>query len=368
MRTQDYAPPKLTLGVVGIVAIIIPILLGYFLVTGLASNVSYTFPGGATSTTATVTSTGPTAVTAISIPSGASNPANPPGFAPDTVTVVIGVNSTVTWTNDDTAAHTVTANNLTAGAAVFDSGNLAVGASFTYNFTTPGTYPYHCNYHSWMKGTVVVKAGGPSITTVKVSIPSGASNQAGAPGFSPDTITLVMGVNNTVTWTNDDTATHTVTSDNTTAGAAVFDSGNLAAGASYSYTFTAPGTYLYHCNYHSWMKGTVVVKAGSSSAASPAGLKVSMPNGAGNPNGAPGYSPDKITLVIGVNNTVTWTNNDTAHHTVTSTSAPSGGSFNSGDMAPGATYTHTFTVPGTYQYDCVYHSWMTGTIVVVAGP
>ncbi len=49
-----------------------------------------------------------------------------------------------------------------------------------------------------------------------------------------------------------------------------------------------------------------------------------MPNGAGNPNGAPGYAPDNLTLVIGVNNTVTWTNNDSAHHTVTSTKRPRG--------------------------------------------
>ncbi|MDA4123762.1 MAG: cupredoxin domain-containing protein, partial [Thaumarchaeota archaeon] len=168
-----------------------------------------------------------------------------------------------------------------------------------------------------------------------------------------------------------DIAAHTVTADNTTGGTAVFDSSNLAVGASYSYTFTAPGTYTYHCNYHSWMKGTVVVKPGSSSSSSSASaLKVSIPVGAGNPSGAPGYAPDKITLVIGVNNTVTWTNDDgSVHHTVTSTSVPSGATgFNSGDMAGGATFTYTFTVPGTYQYDCVYHPWMTGTITVVAAP
>jgi len=282
--------------------------------------------------------------------------------------VVLGVNSTVTWTNNDIAPHTVTADNTTGGTAAFDSGNLPAGQAFTYNFTTPGTYLYKCNYHNWMKGTVVVKAGGPSITTVKVSIPSGAANPAGAPGFSPDTITLVIGVNNSVTWTNDDNAAHTVTAVNTTAGAAVFDSGNLAAGASYTYAFTAPGTYLYKCNYHNWMTGTVVVKPGSASPSSASAVKVSMPNGAGNPNGAPGYAPDNLTLVIGVNNTVTWTNNDSAHHTVTSTKAPAGASFDSGDMAPGATFSFTFTVPGTYQYDCVYHFWMTGTITVVAGP
>jgi len=65
----------------------------------------------------------------------------------------------VTWTNNDNAAHTVTADNTTGGAAVFDSGNLPAGQAFTYNFTTPGTYTYHCVYHAWMQGTIIVKSG-----------------------------------------------------------------------------------------------------------------------------------------------------------------------------------------------------------------
>jgi plastocyanin len=36
-------------------------------------------------------------------------------------------------------------------------------------------------------------------------------------------------------------------------------------------------------------------------------------------------------------------------------------------MSSGAVYTHAFMVPGTYQYDCKYHNWMTGTIAVKAG-
>ncbi|HUI01615.1 MAG TPA: cupredoxin domain-containing protein [Nitrososphaerales archaeon] len=106
-------------------------------------------------------------------------------------------------------------------------------------------------------------------------------------------------------------------------------------------------------------------------AGAPAGgstVQVSIYKGSADSSDPPGYTPDSITLVIGVNNTVTWTNNDSVHHTVTSTSAPSGGSFNSGNMNSSATCTHTFTVPGTYEYDCVYHSWMTGTIVVKAAP
>ena len=68
--------------------------------------------------------------------------------------MVIGVNNTVTWVNNDNAAHTVTAKD-----GSFGSGNMGSGSSYTYTFTTPGTYRYYCAYHSWMVGTVVVEAG-----------------------------------------------------------------------------------------------------------------------------------------------------------------------------------------------------------------
>ena len=67
--------------------------------------------------------------------------------------MVIGVNNTVQWTNNDIAPHTVTAVDKS-----FDSGELNTGDTFTYTFTTPGTYQYGCSYHPWMKGTVIVKA------------------------------------------------------------------------------------------------------------------------------------------------------------------------------------------------------------------
>ena len=66
------------------------------------------------------------------------------------------------------------------------------------------------------------------------------------------------------------------------------------------------------------------------------------------------------TLVISVGTTVTVTNDDSVGHTWTSTT----GAFNSGPLAPGASYSHTFTVAGTYPYMCDVHPFMTGTIVV----
>jgi len=87
------------------------------------------------------------------IPNGAAANTNSPGYTPNIITVVIGMNSTVTWVNKDIAPHTVTATNK-----AFDSGNLNPGASFTFTFTLPGTYTYYCSYHSWMKGEVIVVA------------------------------------------------------------------------------------------------------------------------------------------------------------------------------------------------------------------
>lgn len=92
-----------------------------------------------------------------------------------------------------------------------------------------------------------------------VSILPMSAMQENAPYYLPQTITVVMGVNNTVTWVNNDDAPHTVTASDGS-----FNSGNLNAGQAWSHTFTAPGTYAYYCSYHPWMKGTVIVEAASS--------------------------------------------------------------------------------------------------------
>jgi plastocyanin len=67
-------------------------------------------------------------------------------------------------------------------------------------------------------------------------------------------------------------------------------------------------------------------------------------------------------LVVKVGTTVTWTNNDADAHTVTSQG--SGGPLQSKAMTTGATYTYRFTQPGTYQYLCTIHPFMTATVTV----
>ncbi|MFA5107700.1 MAG: cupredoxin family copper-binding protein [Patescibacteria group bacterium] len=68
------------------------------------------------------------------------------------------------------------------------------------------------------------------------------------------------------------------------------------------------------------------------------------------------FSPATLTVTAGT--AVTWVNNDSVTHTVTASA------FNSGDLAPGQTYTFTFSTPGTYAYSCSIHPTMTGTIIV----
>jgi len=96
---------------------------------------------------------------AVKILSGAGvGPSSAPGYSPDSITLVIGLNSTVTWTNDDSSVHTVTSSTVPAGAASFDSGYVSPGDTFTQTFTVAGTYQYYCSVHSWMTGTIIVKA------------------------------------------------------------------------------------------------------------------------------------------------------------------------------------------------------------------
>ena len=185
-----------------------------------------------------------------------------------------------------------------------------------------------------------------------VIMPQGVGSNT-ALNFSPSVVTLVIGVNNTLTFTNDDAATHTVTATDHS-----FDSGDIKAGQSWTNTFSTPGTYTYYCIYHSsWMKGTIVVE----SATAAGGFIVKIPAGTGADNSL-NYSPSSFKLVVGVNNTVTFLNQDSTTHTVTA----SDGSFDSGDIHAGGSWTHTFAA-GTYSFHCTYHSYMKGTITVVSG-
>jgi plastocyanin len=68
-------------------------------------------------------------------------------FSPKTLTVKAGAKVKVT--NKDGTTHTFTANK-----GAFDTGDIDGGSSATVTIKKPGTYAYHCNIHSSMKGTI----------------------------------------------------------------------------------------------------------------------------------------------------------------------------------------------------------------------
>jgi plastocyanin len=72
-------------------------------------------------------------------------------FSPADITVKKG--TTVTWTNNDSTTHTVTASSGETGP---NSGNLAPGGKYSFMFATAGTFHYHCSIHPEMLGTVTV--------------------------------------------------------------------------------------------------------------------------------------------------------------------------------------------------------------------
>ncbi len=92
------------------------------------------------------------------------------------------------------------------------------------------------------------------VRPILVRIVGGPISQNGE-YYMPDTVSLVIGVNNTIRWQNVDASHHTVTDLNR-----LFESGNINPNQSYAHSFNKPGVYAYTCDYHPWMKGTVVVK------------------------------------------------------------------------------------------------------------
>lgn len=93
-------------------------------------------------------------------------------FAPSAITVHVG--DSISWTNHDQAPHNIV---TTSGPATITSPTLSDGQSWSYTFTTPGTYHYICGVHPDMHATVVVLAAAQASTT-KAASTAGATHIA----------------------------------------------------------------------------------------------------------------------------------------------------------------------------------------------
>jgi plastocyanin len=114
-------------------------------------------------------------------------------------------------------------------------------------------------------------------------------------------------------------------------------------------------------------------EAAGTPGASPEATEVAMPTSTaeGSPSASPGaeqechvdienfaFSPATIEIEVGT--TVTWDNHDSAPHTVTADD----GTFDSGELAQGDMFSHTFDQPGEFSYICEIHPNMMGTVIV----
>jgi plastocyanin/DNA-binding beta-propeller fold protein YncE len=112
------------------------------------------------------------------------------------------------------------------------------------------------------QNTQVAERGAPAVDVG--ALPAGSATEGeiviSNATFSPHTLIVATGA--TVTWRNTDGAAHTVTSEG-----GWFDSGQISAGASFTWQADKPGTFTYHCNNHPQMEGVIIVQPGGAVAA-----------------------------------------------------------------------------------------------------
>jgi plastocyanin len=167
-------------------------------------------------------------------------------------------------------------------------------------------------------------------------------------------VTLEVAPGSAVTWRNDDTERHRIRSRE---GPERFDSGNLEPGERFTFTFTVEGTYPYldHRNEDDPAYfGTIVVTSAPGGGTDAGTLATSGSVTIGDRLFVP------TTVEVATGGTIKWTNTDSESHTATSAD----GAFDSGILAPGGTFSHTFDTAGTYPFFCAIHPEMQGTIEV----
>ncbi len=136
--------------------------------------------------------------------------------------------------------------------AVIVIGGFLIYGAFAHQSTpaTTGPATYDLNSLGMASGTPdetpTTPAPTPSVVTIDIK------------NFAFNPAAMFVKVGTTVTWVNDDSAPHTVTSDSGT----VLNSPTLQPGQSYSVTLNDLGTVSYHCKIHPSMHGTITVTSG----------------------------------------------------------------------------------------------------------
>jgi plastocyanin len=136
-------------------------------------------------------------------------------------------------------------------------GTNCISLGFTLHSTNPGNSPtpppaFDMNAESAVFSNIVSSFVFTNAVPTPTMVMSNANVTISNFTFQPSSLQVHVGT--TVTWTNNDSTAHTVTSDTSS-----FNSGTLAPGGTFAFTFTQAGTFSYHCNIHPSMHGTITV-------------------------------------------------------------------------------------------------------------
>ncbi len=210
---------------------------------------------------------------------------------------------------------------------------------------------------------------------------------------------LVIEVGTTITWTNQDPVSHTVSSGTPREPTLEWDSFTLNQGDTYTFTFDDVGEFPYFCRFHpSTMLATVVVveRGTAIPTPEPTSTPTPSPTATARPTATPTPSPTPTTeptasptpsptatpepvavssdivnftlenLTIEVGTTVKWTNRDVVPHTSTSGVSPMrDGIWDSLNLSTNGMFSFTFDEVGEFPYWCTVHPFMTATVTVV---
>ena len=220
-------------------------------------------------------------------------------------------------------------------------------------FSTPDTYmiPQQVGVDEPIKD-LITSSG--LIFTIKILADSATE---GNPDYIPDRAIITQ--RHLIEWTNVDSVAHTVTS--ALDFGETFDSSLISAGEIYTLDTNdlEIGEYEYLCIIHPWMVATIVIEAPVEQ------TKVLIPLGSAILEDEQlYYDPEVLNISIGT--TVIWNNVDNTMHTATSGTPDNGfdGVFDSDILSVGDTFEFIFNDSGTYNYYCILHPWMVGTVNV----
>jgi len=236
------------------------------------------------------------------------------------------------------------------GAIVALAGITGIVTFVAFGFVSPDTYIIA---EELVEEEIEVEPTGP-IFPITILVNSAVQ---GNPDFDPDVAYIPKG--HVVEWTNNDSFAHTVTSSVDVG--ETFDSGLFSEGDTFQLDTSVLdiGEYEYYCIVHPWMVSKLIIEEPKEP------ITVIMPEGAGiRSEGQIYYDPKDIHIEVG--STVLWKNDDSAMHTVTSGNSQNGpdGLFDSDLIAAGDSFEFTFKNQGEYEYYCIVHPWMIGSVEV----